>query len=226
VSALLSLIADLPDGERAFEARVDQLVIAGWTGRDPAAVQAHIRELEALGVRPPRTTPIFYRAASSLLTTQAAIQVSGDASTGEAEAVLLILPDGEWIGLGSDHTDRELEKTGVTISKQACAKPLGRHVWPYAIVAGHWDSLILRSFAVAGSERRLYQEAPVSQLRHPKDLQSAGGAVATGTAMFCGTVPVKGEIGWADQLELELEDPIRRCKLTHRYAICALPIEG
>ena len=29
---------------------VTQLVVAGWTGRDPAAVEKHIGELEALGV--------------------------------------------------------------------------------------------------------------------------------------------------------------------------------
>ena len=30
---------------------IKQLVIAGWTGRDAAAVQKHIQELEALGVK-------------------------------------------------------------------------------------------------------------------------------------------------------------------------------
>jgi len=36
---------------------VSQLVIAGWTGRDEAALRKHIRELEDIGVKPPRTTP-------------------------------------------------------------------------------------------------------------------------------------------------------------------------
>src|SRR5579862_2224452 len=72
MSATLSLTAETPHGAQAFEARIDRLVIAGWTGRDRAAVLAHIRELELLGVRPPRTTPIFYRAAATLLTTQSA----------------------------------------------------------------------------------------------------------------------------------------------------------
>jgi len=226
MSAMLSLAADTPNGEKALSTRIDHLVIAGWTGRDQAAVLAHVRELELLGVRPPRTTPIFYRAASALLTTQAAIEVSGDASSGEAEAVMLILPDGEWIAVGSDHTDRELEKTSVTFSKQLCAKPLGRHVWPYEAVANHWDELMLRSYAIAGGRRRLYQEAPISRLRHPKDLLGAAGPIAAGTAMFCGTVPVIGEIGWADEFEVELEDPVRRRRIGHRYTVCALPVEG
>jgi hypothetical protein len=43
-------------------------VIAGWNGRDEAALGKHIRELEELGVKPPKTTPIFYRVAADLLT--------------------------------------------------------------------------------------------------------------------------------------------------------------
>ena len=38
-----------------------ELVIAGWTGRDEAALRKHIEELAAIGVKPPKTTPIFYR---------------------------------------------------------------------------------------------------------------------------------------------------------------------
>lgn len=48
---------------------VDTLVIAGWTGRDAAAVEAHIAELEAIGVPRPATVPCFYRVAAGLLTT-------------------------------------------------------------------------------------------------------------------------------------------------------------
>ncbi|HSU78409.1 MAG TPA: DUF2848 family protein, partial [Burkholderiales bacterium] len=56
---------------------VGELVIAGWTGRDQAALRQHIRELEELGVKPPKTTPIFYRVAADLLTYATSIQVSG-----------------------------------------------------------------------------------------------------------------------------------------------------
>jgi hypothetical protein len=128
--------------------------------------------------------------------------------------------------VGSDHTDRELEKTGVTFSKQLCAKPFGSRVWAYEEVADHWDELVLRSYATSGGVRRLYQEAPVSRLRHPKDLLEAAGPLAPGTAMFCGTVPALGGIDWADEFEVELEDPVQRRRLNHRYRVCALPVEG
>ena len=100
--------------------RVDvrQLVIAGWTGRDAAAVEAHIRELEEIGVPRPASVPTFYRAAAALLTTEAAIQVLGRDSSGEVEPVLLAV-DGElWIGVGSDHTDRAAEWFEQTLPPQ------------------------------------------------------------------------------------------------------------
>jgi hypothetical protein len=48
------------------------------TGRDPAAVEKHIRELEALSVKRPASTPIFYRfAAARLITGGAACRSRG-----------------------------------------------------------------------------------------------------------------------------------------------------
>ena len=57
LSLTLQAKSNTPPGEVAIE----QAVVAGWTGRDPAAVEKHIKELEALGVKRPATTPIFYR---------------------------------------------------------------------------------------------------------------------------------------------------------------------
>src|SRR5690242_20682012 len=87
---------------------IRNLVIAGWTGRNVAALEAHIKELEELGVPRPKTVPIFYRTAVSLLTTASSIQAVGDMSSGEIEFVLYCLADRLWLGLGSDHTDRHV----------------------------------------------------------------------------------------------------------------------
>ena len=40
---------------------IKNLVVAGWTGRNVAALEAHIKELEAIGVKRPKSVPIFYR---------------------------------------------------------------------------------------------------------------------------------------------------------------------
>ena len=103
-------------------------------GRDGA----HIRELEELGIPRPSRTPIYYRCAAALLTTGDHIQVPGSTSSGEVEFVLVGSDDGLLLALGSDHTDRELEKTGVTLSKQLCAKPVAGRAWRLTDVASHW----------------------------------------------------------------------------------------
>ena len=71
----------------SFETSIDQLTIAGWTGRDATMVQHHIDELAAIGVTPPSRVPLFYRAAANLLTFEPAIEVLGDATSGEAEPI-------------------------------------------------------------------------------------------------------------------------------------------
>ena len=62
----------VPSERKLDVAAIDSLVIAGWTGRNVAALEAHIKELEAIGVKRPKSVPIFYRVACSLLTTAAA----------------------------------------------------------------------------------------------------------------------------------------------------------
>ena len=84
--AELDLHAIDSKGEHNQRFDVESLVIAGWTGRNQEAMEAHIRELEEIGIARPTTTPIFYRVAAALLTTATDIQVSGEASSGEAAA--------------------------------------------------------------------------------------------------------------------------------------------
>src|SRR5689334_6701674 len=111
---------------------IAELVIAGWTGRDRAAVEKHIAELEAIGVKRPRTVPVFYRVGSGLLTGDREVEVVGGHSSGEVEFVLVSSGDALYVGVGSDHTDRKVESYGVTVSKQMCPKPVGRELWPLA----------------------------------------------------------------------------------------------
>lgn len=207
---------------------IDQAIIAGWTGRDAEAVEKHIKELEALGVKRPATTPIFYRVAAARLTTDSAIEVLGTQSSGEVEFVLLQSLGELWVGTGSDHTDREVEAYGVSVSKQMCEKPIAPMFWRYAEVAGHWDQLILRSHAVIQGQRVLYQEGPVAAMRHPQDLieRYAKGGLAEGTLMFCGTHAVHGGVRPAERFEFELEDPVIKRKIAHGYDVVTLPIFG
>ena len=213
----------------AMDIEVDSLVIAGWTGRDREAMEAHIRELEAIGVPRPAQTPTYYRVAASLLTQDGEIEVAGTTSSGEVEFVVFAVGGELLVGLGSVHTDRELEKTGVTWSKQACAKPVGRTLWRHADLADHWDRLVLRSWATTDGQRSLYQEGPVTTMRDPQDLLSGyleQGPRPAGLAMFCGTLAVHGGLRPADLFEIELEDPVLDRRLRHTYRIRPLPVAG
>ena len=229
-SATLEFTARSGGRAAAFAADIRELVIAGWTGRDEAAMEAHIRELEALGVARPKRTPIFYRVAAALLTTDREIQVPGHDSSGEAEAVLLRLDDGLWLGVGSDHTDRRIETVSVTASKQMCGKPVGPELWRFEDVEDHWDALVLRSFVTVGGKRRAYQEGRAATMRHPRDLvalyRDGEADLSPGTAMFCGTIPVIGAFESGELFEIELVDPVLERRLSARYAVKFLPVEG
>ena len=209
---------------------VKDLVIAGWTGRDTEALEKHIAELEAIGVPRPPTVPCFYRVSAALLTTSGEIQASGPDSSGEVEFVLYGTDQGMLIGVGSDHTDRRVETYDVTVSKQMCFKPVSAAVWRLDDVLPHWDRLMLRSWAVADGERRLYQEGPVTVMRDPADLISrwtgGGETLPAGVAMYCGTLAVHGGIAAAERFVLELADPMLDRVIRHDYAITPLPVDN
>lgn len=209
-------------------ASIDALIIAGWTGRDRAAVEHHIAELAAIGVKRPRTVPCFYRLGANLLTHAEVIEVTGSDSSGEVEVVMLSLVDGLHVGVGSDHTDRKVETHSVTASKQMCPKPVSRGLWKFDEVEGHWDELTLRSWVTRQGKRVLYQEGPVTKMLAPPDLMrmylAKPGVLPVGTAMYCGTLGVNGEIGGGERFEIELEDPRSKRKLQHAYVARCLEI--
>lgn len=209
------------------EFAISRLLIAGWTGRDQDAVQAHVRELEEVGVKPPSSIPVFYRAGVEKLTTRSCVQVIGGDSSGEVETVLLADGDDLFVALGSDHTDRKVEAYSIAVSKQMCPKPVSPMAWLYADVAGHWDSLVLRSWATIDGRRQLYQEGTLAALLTPAALFNRLGAqpsLPAGTAMFGGTFSAIGGIRSAEKFDLLLEDPVLGRSLSHSYAIEVLPV--
>jgi hypothetical protein len=224
----LSLKVERKGSSESRSVAIDNLIIAGWTGRDTAALERHIKELEELGVRRPSQTPVYYRVSANLLSTDAEVQMSGTDSSGEVEVVLYKLNDGLFVGLGSDHTDRKVEAYEITVSKQMCVKPVSELVWDFGDVEGHWDALILRAYLVNDGKRELYQEGPVSAMKAPGDLlatyESQYGVAAPGTAMFCGTHAAIGGIRTSQGFEMELFDPILKRSIRHSYRFETLPV--
>ena len=217
------------DGVRDETIAVSRFVIAGWTGRDKVKMEEHIRELEALGVKRPAQTPIFYRAAAARLTLADTIEATGSASSGEAEYMLLRHQGRVLVGLGSDHTDREVETYGITVSKQMCDKPVASTLWDYAEVRAHWDRLQLRSWIVENGAETIYQEGGVAAMLHPDVLMQAvreSDGFDDGTAMLCGTLPAVGGIRPSGSFRMELHDPVLERRISAGYAIRELPIRG
>lgn len=201
------------------------LIVAGWTGRDEAALNHHIEELAAIGVPRPSSVPVFYRNAATNLVQTERLEVLGPDTSGEVEPVIVALSDGLWIGLGSDHTDRKAETMGIALSKQLCGKVVGTSLWRLDDITKHWDQIVIRSFAVIGGQRELYQEGTLAAMRHPDDLIARyGKALAPNTIMMCGTLGAKGGIRPAARFEMELDDPVLKRRMTHAYDIVDLPV--
>jgi hypothetical protein len=212
--------------ETPKECAFDTLIVAGWTGRDTAALEHHIEELAKIGVPRPSSVPVFYRTSVNGLTQSSRLEVLGPDTSGEVEPVLFGIGDEIWLGVGSDHTDRKAETMGIALSKQLCGKPVGRELWRYAEVAAHWDKLVIRAWATIEGKRVLYQEGALAGMRTPEDLLQRYGVakLAPGAAMFCGTVGAIGGIRPATRFEMELEDAVLRRKLAHAYDIVPLPV--
>lgn len=169
-----------PDGPD-LEVAPARVIVAGFAGRDRAAVEAHIAELAAIGVPPPPSVPCFYRVSAGLVGTAARVQVLGGDSSGEAEPVVIADAAGRlWLGVGSDHTDRRVEAWSIPVAKQACAKPIAPAIWPLDEVAGDWDRLELRAWATVSGRRTLYQDGTLAELTPPDALIAAWAAGAGG----------------------------------------------
>lgn len=208
------------DGGRVdFEPRA--VVLAGYTGRDQDAVQRHVEELLAHGVPAPAHVPTFYGVTRGAVVAADAIDVLGGATSGEAEMIFLRAGGELYVGVGSDHTDRKLERESVTYAKQLCPKVVSPQVWRYADLSPHWNRLVLRAFSGAG--RRLYQEGPVTEMLDPEDIlarvERRTGAGLDGVLVFSGTLPLAGELEYADRFAVELADEETGRTLAVDYAV-------
>lgn len=225
----LTFTVDAQGSTTPLTLAIDKAVIAGWTGRDPVARDKHIAELEAVGIARPASTPIYYRCSARRLTLADRIECTGGDSSGEVEFVLFGWQGRIFVGCGSDHTDRKVEAYSVTVSKQMCDKVVASTLWELEDVIGHWDKMILRSWATIKGERVLYQEGTLDAMLPVADLIArgfGGGKLPDGCAMFGGTFAAKGGIRPADRFEFELEDPVLKRTIRHGYDVITLPVLG
>lgn len=207
------------------EFAVRRVLIAGYTGRDTAKVQAHIAELERQGIPAPPSVPMVYRIDPSWVTTQSEILVEPRRASGEVEAGLLFPGDGlddALVAVISDFTDREEERRSIQRSKEL-PKPLSEQVWRYRDVAAVWDEIALRSWVGTGPERQLYQSGKLGELLPPPALlarlKDRLGEGMEGTVLLLGTVPLlTKEFSFSEYFACELETP-EPAKLSCAYRV-------
>ncbi len=202
---------------------VKRLVCAGYTGRDRELVRRHISELEKLGIPPPDKVPAFYELPIELLTMEDHIVVSGPRTSGEVEYVLFVNENEIFVGLGSDHTDRDLEREDVRKAKAVCPKVIAKEAWLYDEVKPHWDKIEIRSYVAEDGRLKLYQRGGLSLILQPESLIKELGGEKEGLILFSGTVPVVGEPSFSDRFKMEMVDPILGRRIEHEYKVSVKP---
>jgi len=213
----------LINGEvRKHEIEINKVIVVGYGGRNIDKIQEHIDELKELGIAPPPSVPMIYPQNIEQLNFSNECHGS-KFSSGEAEYVLF--HDGqEWLfTLGSDHTDREVEKENILKSKLVCDKPLASDFWRLKDLIEDWDTIILRSYVTSNSERLLYQEDTLKALLEVdtllEKLNKLGEIDLEHTVIYSGTVPTKNGFVFGEKFEYEVEQPKLNRKIKHHYSI-------
>lgn len=208
---------------KPIDPMIGSVVVAGWTGRNMEAVQHHIDELAALGIAPPSQVPLYYRVSKTLLTQAQTVDVLGDTTSGEVEPFLVRSNGRSYLGLASDHTDRELEAYSVAASKQACPKPVAPELWDFEAVKGHLDDITLKCWIVEDGREILYQDGTLAGIRPLSELCDGAG-VEDGTAMLCGTFAAIGGVRPAQSYRMEMSDPTNGKTISLSYGVTTLPV--
>jgi Protein of unknown function (DUF2848) len=200
-------------------------VVAGYTGRDREAVFEHIAELERLGIAPPHAVPAFYAVSPGLLTQGGALTTTETATSGEAEAGLVVSGGEVLITICSDHTDRAVERIDIGLSKRVCHKVIGGSAWRLDDVVDRWDELQLRSW-VGEDASAPYQDGALSTLLPPLELLQAipWQSEPTSFVLLCGTVPTVSGIEPSPRFRAELEDPRAGRRLELDYLVETLDV--
>ena len=210
---------------RPLEFHVARILDAGFTGRNQAGAMKHVEELKAHGVAAPDRIPAYYAVTREAATTDDEIEVLGDTTSGEVEVVFLFQGDAIYIGVGSDHTDRELEKDSIPKSKVICPKVVSRQVWRFEDVKPHWETLVLQSWAEVDGTRTPYQEGVLADFLPVDDFltrvrKEVKDGQLDGMVLFMGTIPTLGKaLVFSPTFEGSLSDPTLGRELSYRYRI-------
>lgn len=217
------------EGESPLNLEFERVFAIGYAGRNMEKTMEHIRELEReLGVPAPKKIPTIFQCGNYVLTQERDLAFVGEKSCGEVEYVIVIRQGKIYIGVGSDHTDRELEAASVPKAKQICAKPICGELWDYEEMKDHWDGIRLRSWQTVDGAEVLYQDGTLADILPVevilKELEERVGGIDN-CVIFSGTVPVCDGFKYGTNFRYEMEDEVLGRKLASDYNVIAISEE-
>lgn len=223
MSERLELILDFDKTEK-ISFKVRRMINLGRTSRNPSDIMKHLEELKKAGIKVSPDIPSYNPKILDRITTGNKIEVLPNSKTsGEVEYVLLFTSDNSfYVTVGSDHTDRELEKYNVVLSKQICLNVISPKVWCYEDIRDHWDDLIMRAWVKKDDKRQLYQEGKLGEMLRPEELiekvRLRVSGDLTGAVVYSGTFPIiGGKLNFNPYFEFELIDEKKRKSIRHSY---------
>jgi len=223
MSEKLDLILD-SDKRENISFKVQRIINLGRTSRNSSDIMKHLEELKKAGIKVSEDIPSYNPKIRDRITTSDKIEaLPGSKTSGEVEYVLLFTSDNNfYVTVGSDHTDRELEKQNVVLSKQICLNVISPEIWYYKDLKDHWDDLIMRAWIKKDGNRQLYQEGKLGEMLRPEELiekvRLRVSGDLTGAVVYSGTFPIiGGELSFSSYFEIELVDEKKGKSIRHSY---------
>ncbi len=207
--------------------KCERVAVLGFTSRNKELLEKHKSELGIGNAEKVDLYPRVYWIDPTRLTPNGEIFVVGNNTSGEVEYFALFDNGEFYITVGSDHTDRELEKISIHKSKQVCNKVISNEFWKYSDVYGHFDKLILESYVFNTAGAKLYQRGKVGDILEFEELSKIAKNNCTDCERLCffsGTVPtINGKFEFAERWKMVLIDPVLNRKIEQTYTVHVIP---
>lgn len=193
---------------KSYEVDLESLIVVGFAGKDIEKTMEHIKELEEEGIPAPKSVPVVYQCSKELITTSDTIEVIGDKTSGEVEYLILVHDGKYFIGIGSDHTDRELETVSIHKSKQVSLKPYSEDFWDYEEIKDHFEEIKMVATQTIDGEVIEYQSGVTDDLLPiDKIIEEIEKELPVDNSLiFTGTVPLKEGFKYGSQFSCKLVD--------------------
>ncbi len=206
----------------------DSLAIIGFSAKNEELIRKHIDELSGMGIASPRETPSIYWIDPSRVSQSKHIYVVGEDTSGEVEVFCAFDDKNEmYITVGSDHTDRRLERESIHKSKQICNKIMGTDCWRFTEIADHADAIEMRCYVRRDKDEkfRLYQKGqlgflkPLDELKALVERKGKTGLLNRKFSFFSGTVPFLNEAVSGHEYIISLYDPLLKREIRAVYSV-------